>query len=100
MERPDGSVLAHVHETGYQELTISGEFWVSGLHVSITPSVLRVGTNTIQGSIISGFDRAIVINHDGLSLGVSGRPPDMSSRNERCHCGSGLRFKACHGRIA
>ncbi|MEH3116751.1 MAG: SEC-C domain-containing protein [Methylorubrum populi] len=58
-----------------------------------------------------GFDTAVALNENGMAIGlmpplISAWPnaqqpivPVKPSRNSRCECGSGLRFKHCHGKI-
>lgn len=58
--------------------------------------------NTIKGNFNTGIE---AINADGVSVEANHidikdpKLPKKMGRNEKCYCGSGLKFKRCHGRF-
>jgi hypothetical protein len=61
--------------------------------------------------MVSGCDAAVEITGNSVSFGISRRPfpidlgfmgidfSDRTRRNDICECGSGLRYKRCHGKL-
>ena len=59
--------MAKVVETGYDEITITGDFWVDEHHVTISDNSLVSGGMTMSGNIISGFGKAIAIDPNSFT---------------------------------
>ncbi|MBL7174865.1 MAG: hypothetical protein ISS66_03465 [Desulfobacteraceae bacterium] len=66
----DGNILARVLETGHDELTITGDFWIEGHHVVVTETSLVSGGATMSGNMVSGFGKAISINPGSFAIGT------------------------------
>lgn len=67
---PKGKIVARVQETGHDEITITGDFWIDGHHVVISDSSLVSGGITMSGNVISGFGKAISIKPNSFSIGT------------------------------
>jgi len=70
VEDSSGNLAVHVKETGHDELTIIGNFWIDGHHVVITKDSLVSGGMTMSGNIISGFGKAISISPNNFTIGT------------------------------
>ncbi len=70
VEDQNGKVVARVQETGYDEITVTGDFWIEGHHVLITNDALVSGGVTMSGNIINGFGKAISIDPNSFSIGT------------------------------
>jgi hypothetical protein len=66
-----GRILIRVQEIGIDEIRISGEFWIDGYQVLITDNSLISGGITMSGNIVRGFGKAISIEPNRFSIGVS-----------------------------
>ncbi len=68
--QPDtDTVIAKVEELSSGTIRITGEFWIDGYHVSITPGKLVAGTTTISGTTVDGFRRALVLRPGAVGIG-------------------------------
>lgn len=70
IEAPNGEVIAHVQETGHDEIAITGDYWIEGHHVIITNKSLVSSGITMTGNIISGFGKAISVEPNSFSIGT------------------------------
>jgi len=70
VEDQNGKVVARVQETGHDEITVTGDFWIEGHHVLITNDALVSGGVTMSGNIINGFGKAISIDPNSFSIGT------------------------------
>ncbi len=70
VEDSNGNIFARAKETGHDELTITGDFWINGHHVIITEDKLVSGGITMSGNIISGFGKAISIGPNNFAIGT------------------------------
>lgn len=70
VEGPNGETVARVEETGENELTVTGEFWVDSHQVLITKDAITSGDTSISGIVISGRGKAISLDPDSTAIGV------------------------------
>lgn len=66
----NGNILARVQETGLDEITITGDFWIDGHHVIVSDGSLVSGGITMSGNVVSGFGKAISIAPNSFSIGA------------------------------
>lgn len=66
-----GNILARVQEIGNDEIKITGEFWVDGHQVLISDDALVSGGITMSGNTVRGFGKAISIEPNSFSIGIS-----------------------------
>lgn len=106
---PPGRIVIERLEMEYRGLRLSCREGVS-LTVATSGGVMEAQGATVDGSAVG-----IEVSPDGIGIGVGGgkveidqmvlnpihhplwRPPKLR-RNAPCYCGSGLKFKKCHGR--
>lgn len=71
---------------------------IGGTGIEFRPSGTHINTNSIKGGLISHCGAGMSIN-TGLVFrqNPSLLPYQATSRLEPCPCGSGMRFKHCHG---
>lgn len=70
IQGPNNSIVARVNEAGYDEITITGDFWVEGHHVLVTDDALVSGGVTVSGNVISGYGKAISIEPNCFVIGT------------------------------
>lgn len=70
VEDQNGNIVARVQETGHDEITVTGDFWIDGHHVLISDNALVSGGVTISGNVISGFGKAISIKPNSFAIGT------------------------------
>ena len=76
----------------YQTSVVADKYWEPGLVVSTSDEQFARGA--IQSGSLMSVDRE---DPFGAGSKRAAFPPPLG-RNERCWCGSGLKFKRCHGR--
>ncbi len=69
IEGPEGDIVARVQENGYDEITITRDFWIEGHHVVISDSKLLNGKMTISGNTITNSRKAISITPNSCEMG-------------------------------
>ena len=78
---------------------------VDGLELTAPDTGGRVSGNLTCQFLLRDFPELNPNNPNTLSVRMGSNPAAMlqnlgekPGRNERCHCGSGLKFKRCHGK--
>ena len=71
IEAPGGHIIARVRETGPDELTITGEFWIDGHRVLITEEAIHSNGISISGNTIVGYGKAISLDPHSATIGTT-----------------------------
>jgi hypothetical protein len=64
-----GKQIVDVKEISTGTISIIGDFWIKGFHVSITDEHLVAGSITMKGNKISGFGKAILLKRGAFMIG-------------------------------
>ncbi len=67
---PEGNVVAKVEEVELETIKITGRFCIGDHTVVINDSSLVSDGVTMSGNIISGFNKAIAINPNSITIGT------------------------------
>ena len=82
----------------YPMTTVEVNCRIGGTSVDLRPTSTSIGANVFSGNFVSHCGGGFSINVGGRWLQNPSLLPFIpTSRLTRCPCGSGLRFKHCHG---
>ncbi len=95
----NSDALLNLEYIKYPITVVEINYKIGGTDIELRPSGTRINNNSIRYSFISRCGVGLSINNTGLIFrqNPSLLPHQPESRVKPCPCGSGLRFKHCHG---